>query len=107
MTNVKLVKFRFKPNSKQFWLDWSAELERRRQEVIATLKSEGVVSESCFISETGEELYYFMESEDLEKARVAASQSTHLIDVEHKEAKEKSLEFVAKLEPLFHFENRD
>ena len=49
MTNVKLVKFKFKPEAKEIWLDWSEELKRRKEEVIATLKNEGVVSESCFI----------------------------------------------------------
>lgn len=107
MTKAKLIKFKFKPNTKQIWLDWSEELKRRKEEVIATLKNEGVVSESCFLSEDGEYVYYFMEAEDFEKAKNAVLINSHPIDVDHKKARENSLELVAKLECLFHFENHD
>ena len=107
MTKAKLVKFKFKPNGKQIWLDWAAELKRRQVEVIETLKNEGVVSESCFLSEDGESVYYFMESEDFDKVKKAVHESTYIIDAEHKQNRQSSLEFVAELECLFHFENRD
>ena len=106
MTQVSLYKFAFKPNAKQAWLNWSEELKRRKDEVLATLKDEGVVSEACFISPDGEHVYYFMEAEDFEKVKNAATQSTHPIDAEHKTVRLNSLEFVAKLDCLFHFENR-
>lgn len=106
MTKAKLIKFKFKSDAKQVWLDWSEELKRKKNEVIETLKNEGVVSESCFISEDGESVYYFMESEDFEKARNAVTDNPHPIDGDHKKARESSLEFVAKLECLFHFDNR-
>jgi L-rhamnose mutarotase len=107
MTKAKLIKFKFKPNAKQIWLDWSEELKRRREEVVATLKNEGVVSESCFLSEDGEYVYYFMEAEDFEKAKDAVTNNPHQIDGDHKNAREGSLELVAKLDCLFHFENHD
>jgi L-rhamnose mutarotase len=107
MTNVKLARFRFKPDAKQNWLDWSEELKRRKEEVVATLKNEGVVSESCFISNDGNEIFYFMAAEDFEKARKAVVENPHPIDRDHKEARESSLEFVEQLDLLFHFENRD
>lgn len=106
MTNVKLAKFRFKSIQKQAWLNWAEELKRRRDEVVATLQNEGVVSESCFISEDGESVYYFMEAEDFERAKGAASNSIHPIDSDHKKARADSLEFVAELDCLFHFDNR-
>jgi L-rhamnose mutarotase len=106
MTKAKLIKFKFKPGAKQIWLDWSEELKQRKNEVIATLKNEGVVSESCFISEDGKYVYYFMEAEDFEKAKNAVLNNPHPIDVDHKKAGESSIELVAKLECLFHFENR-
>ncbi len=107
MTKAKLAKFRFKSDGKQIWLDWSKELRRRKDEVIATLKNEGVVSESCFISEDGEYVYYFMEAEDFEKAKKAVIENPHPIDSDHKRARENSLELVAKLDCLFHFDNRE
>ncbi len=107
MTNAKLFKFKFKSSQKQVWLDWSEELKRRKDEVISTLKNEGVVSESCFISEDGEYVYYFMEAEDFEKAKSAVIINPHPIDIDHKKARESSLEFIEKLECLFHFDNHD
>jgi L-rhamnose mutarotase len=107
MTTVKLVRFKFKPDAKQIWIDWSEELKRRREEVIETLKNEGVVSESCFISRDGEEVFYFMEAEDFEKAKNAVTDNPHPIDKDHKIARESSLEFVERMAPLFHFENRN
>ncbi len=107
MTKAKLVKLKFKSGGKQVWLDWAEELKRRRDEVIETLKNEGVVSESCFISEDGEEIYYFMEAEDFEKAQKASLNSTFPIDIDHKKAREKSLERVGRLDCLFHFDNRE
>lgn len=106
MTEVKLIKFTFKPGKKQVWLDWCEQLKKRQAEVIETLKHEGVVSESCFISEDGLSLYYFMEAESFEKAKEAISKSTFKIDVEHKAAREVSIEFVEKLSCLFHFSNK-
>jgi len=103
MSQVKLVKFKFKPEGKQTWLDWSEELKRRKDEVIATLKDEGVRSESCFLDSDGETLYYFMEAEDFEKVRTAADKSTHPIDADHKVARQTSLEKIESLEVLFHF----
>lgn len=105
MTQVKLFRLKFKPNSKQIWLDWSKELLRRKDEVITTLKNEGVVSESCFLSPNGEDVYYFMEADDFEKATKAVNENPHPIDVEHKKARTSSLELIEKTECLFHFEN--
>lgn len=65
------------------------------------------MSESCFISNDGEEVFYFMEAVDFEKVRNAVTENPHPIDVDHKKARENSLELVERLEPLFHFENRD
>ncbi len=107
MTNASMVHFNFKPDKKQVWLDWSEELKKRREEVIVTLKDEGVLSESCFISEDGESIYYFMEAEDVDKVNKVFASSTHLIDADHKKAMSESLQRVSKLECLFHIENRD
>jgi hypothetical protein len=59
------------------------------------------------MSEDGDSVFYFMEAEDFEKAKLAVSTKSHQIDHDHKEARESSLELVARLECLFHFTNRD
>lgn len=105
MSQVQLVKFRFKPGKKQVWLDWSKELMRRKAEVMATLRDEGVLSESCYISENGEEIYYFMEVEDFDKVLEVVRKSPHPIDHDHRLAKKESIERVGVLECLFQFEN--
>lgn len=106
MSQVILVKFLFKEGGKQIWLDWAMELKRRKDEVIETLKEEGVLLEACFISQNRDEVYYFMQATDFEKAKDVVSKSTHIIDIEHKEKKGKSLVYVEKMGCLFNFENK-
>lgn len=106
MTHVRLVKLRFKAGQGQTWLDWCEELKRRKNEVVETLKNEGVLSEACFLSEDEQCVYYFMEAEDFEKGRAAFEKSQHPIDAEHKAKRTQSLERVGELKELFHFENR-
>ena len=106
MTQVKLVKLKLKEGNEQIWLDWCEELKQRKNEVIETLKNEGVLSESCFLSEDEKCIYYFMEAENFEKAKSSVEKSNFKIDAEHKKKRALSLEKVAQLKELFHFENR-
>jgi len=106
MSQVKLIKIKLKENGKQIWLDWSAELMRRKEEVLATLKNEKVLSESCFLSEDEECVYYFMEAEDFERAKEVVKNNPHPIDLDHQKAKAGSLGEGKPLKCLFHFENR-
>jgi L-rhamnose mutarotase len=106
MTQVKLVKIRLKEGHEHIWLDWCEELKRRKSEVIETLKSEGVLSESCFLSEDEKCIYYFMEAESFEKAKAAVEKSTFKIDAEHRKKRALSLEESQHLTQLFHFETR-
>lgn len=106
MSEVRMAKFIFKPNGKQIWLDWCEELKKRSEEVIETLKNEGVYTEACFISPQENAVYYFIEMEDVEKAKQAFARSTFLIDAEHRKARQISLEKVEEFKPLFYFENK-
>ena len=106
MTKVKLVKLKLKEGNEQSWLDWCKELKQRKNEVIETLKNEGVLSESCFLSEDEKCVYYFMEAKDFDKTKDAVKKSNLKIDAQHKEKRNLSLEKVAQLKELFHFENR-
>lgn len=107
MTQVKLFKLKLKKGNEHLWLDWCEELKSREPEVIETLKNEGVVSESCFLSEDEKCVYYFMEAQDFEYAKQAVQNSHFKIDAEHRKRRELSLEIVAELKELFHFENRN
>ena len=50
--------------------DWAAELNRRADEVLATLRDEGVVVESVFLEQTasGDFLIYYMKAQSIERA---------------------------------------
>ena len=89
------------------WLKWRQELKGRKKEIVATLVNEKMVSESCFLSEDNQFVFYFMEAEDFAHARKAADLSPFPIDSEHRKIRDACLEPVGKLEELFHFENRD
>ena len=106
MSQARLVRLKFKPGKEQIWLNWCQELMRRTDEVMQTLRNEGTLSESSFVSQDGESVYCFMEVEDLERAKYAFQNSTFRIDKEHRAARMASLEFVEELSPLFHFRNR-
>ncbi len=103
MSQVVLAKFIFKSGGKEIWLEWTKTLKSRQDEVLETPKQEGVFSEACFISKEGNEIYYFMEAEDFDRAQAVVAKSTFKIDAEHKATRLKSLELVEKMECLFHF----
>lgn len=106
MTEVKLVKLRLKEGNEHIWFEWCEELKQRRGEVMETLRNEGVLSESCFLSEDEKCVYYFMEAESFEKAKATVEKSTFRIDTEHGEKRALSLEKSEQLSELFHFEVR-
>lgn len=106
MSEVRLVKFVFKEDGEKTWLDWCQELKRRENEVQETLENEGVYSESCFLSENEKCIYYFMEVENIEKARAANRSSNLKIDTEHREYRLNTLKKSEELKQLFHFSNK-
>ena len=61
------VKVRLKPGSLPRVQAWAAELNNRRDEVMATLRDEGVVIESVFLD--GEALVYYLKAKDLAHAQ--------------------------------------
>ncbi len=106
MAQIELRKFRFKSGKKQEWIDWSGEMNRRREEVLQTLRNEGVLLEACFLSLEEDCIYYLIAAESFDKARAAFETSRYPIDEEHRRHKGGSVEEVGKLRCLFHFENR-
>lgn len=106
MAEVRLVKFRFKPDGRKKWLAWSEELKRRAEEVFQTLRDEGVVVEACFLAPEEDAVYYFVAAENLAQAEQTWRRSPHVIDREHMQAKSTALEPGVPLECLFFFDNR-
>ncbi len=77
--------------------------EAHENEVLQTLRNEGVNSEACFFSDDGESVYYFIEAESLEKAHATGRRSTVPIDKRHRLISESSLEGVERMKTLFNF----
>lgn len=67
--------------------EWATTLNERRDEVLATLRDEGVFVETVFLedSEAGAFLIYFIKAMDLACANEVAAKSTHAIDAFHKQ----------------------
>ncbi len=103
MTQVELVRLKIKPGEKKEWLEWCEELKLRENEVLETLRNEGVVSEACFLSPDDESVYYFIEAESLETAHATGRRSVLPIDKQHRLISESSLERAQRMKPLFNF----
>lgn len=104
MSKIKLIKLRVKAGQKNNWLKWTVELKKRRREVLHTLKKEGMLSEACFISKNGKDIYYFMETtKDFSVINKVFAESKNKIDIEHKKITSKTLKLNEELIELFNF----
>lgn len=67
---------------------WFKELRNRQDEVLETMRNEGVVVESAFIDKRDEDFYiiYYMKANNVEKAYEVFSKSTSPIDIYFKES---------------------
>jgi uncharacterized protein DUF6176 len=99
------VRVRLRPGSLARVLDWAAELNARRDEVVATLRDEGVRIESVFLD--GDTLVYYMRADSIERAREVYARSTHAIDAYHQRFKDETFDEQTPLELLVDFENLD
>ena len=103
------VRVRLKPGSLGRVHEWATELRTRSEEVLATLRNEGVLVESAFLGsdEQGDFLIYYMKARSLEEAHEAVKGSTHSIDKYHQQFKVETWESRTPLELLIDFENFD
>ena len=101
------VKVRLKPGSLSGVREWATELRTRSDEVLATLRAEGVVVESAFFGsdDQGHFLVYYMKARSVEQAREAARGSSHPIDEYHQQFKADTWDSRTPLELLIDFEN--
>jgi hypothetical protein len=105
--DTQCVKIRLKPNSIERVREWASELRARPDEVLATLRDEGVLVESVFLDSTadGEFLIYYVKAKSIEAAREAVQRSTHPIDTYHQQFKTDTWEARTLLQLLIDFEN--
>jgi len=97
------VKVRLKPGSLPRVQAWAAELNNRRDEVMATLRDEDVVIESVFLD--GDELVYYLKARDAAHAQAVYARSQHAIDEYHRRFKDETFGERRTLELLVDFEN--
>lgn len=105
-TETQCSRFRLKPGSVPRVREWAAELMRRRDEVMATLRDETVRVESAFLESTldGDFLVYYMRVDDSERSAVAAAQSTHAIDAYHRAFMDEVIDGRQSLELMIDFD---
>ncbi|HEU4450452.1 MAG TPA: DUF6176 family protein [Gaiellaceae bacterium] len=103
------MKVRLKPGALPRVWEWAAELKRRRDEVNATLRDEGVILESVFLDQTddGDFLIYYMKAHSLDEAARVAQHSRHAIDRFHQDFKRETWESRTSLTPLIEFSQPD
>jgi Family of unknown function (DUF6176) len=104
---TRCARFRLRPGSVERVREWAAELNRRTDEVLATLRDERVAIESAFLDRAsdGDFLAYYMRAASIEGARDTAARSTHAIDQYHRRLMEEVVESSERLELLIDFEN--
>lgn len=97
---------RLKPGSLPRVREWAAELTRRRDEVMATLRDETARIETVFLESNadGDFLVYYMRVDDADANRRAVERSTHAIDVYHRSMMQEVVESRHLLEPLVDFD---
>ena len=101
------VKVRLRRGSIERVREWADELNRRSDEVLETLREEGVAIEAAFLDRTseGDFLIYFMKAQSLEAAQEVGRRSQHPIDDYHQRFKADVWESAEVLEPQIDFEN--
>jgi hypothetical protein len=101
------LKIRLKPDSLDRVHEWARELHARPDEVLATLRDEGILVESVFLdsTEAGDFLIYYVKSRNVDAAGEVVQRSVHTIDAYHQKFKRDTWEARAPLELLIDFEN--
>jgi hypothetical protein len=97
------VRVRLAPGSLPRVFEWAAELNTRRDEVLATLRDEGVRIESVFLD--GETLVYYLKADSVDHAREVYDRSAHAIDAYHRRFKDETFVEQTQLPLLIDFEN--
>jgi Family of unknown function (DUF6176) len=103
---TRCIKIRLRDDSEPRVLEWAAELNRRREEVLDTLRAEGVVFETAFLDHQADGVYliYIMRSDNFESAHSIAARSVSPIDQYHLSFKTDCWETRTMLKQLIDFE---
>ena len=100
---IKLGIRKVKPEEVGRLREWMAQLDKRREEVRATFRQEGVTHEQVYLlnASDGPIMVYAMEAPDHDRAAKAFMESALPIDAEHKAILKQVLAGPASCELLF------
>jgi len=107
---VTLARAPIEPGKTDRLREWYAELHEREDEVLETLRHEGVYTETAFVHTVDGDpyLYVYLEAGDVEAAKAAGDEEEFRIDEEHHDVLESCLEGPwEELEPIGHYTNPD
>ncbi|MGL4610296.1 MAG: DUF6176 family protein [Trueperaceae bacterium] len=109
MQQLHCVRIKLKPNSLDRVREWAAEITRRKEEALETLRDESIFLESFFLEKAsdGDYLIGYIRAESLEQSREAVKKSTHALDDYHQEFKKACWESGEKLEVLVDLDRVD
>ena len=95
-------RIKLKPGSLDRVREWAAEITRRKEEALATLRDEGAVLECFFLEHAsdGDYLIGVMTAQSFGASRAAFERSVHSIDAYHQQFKRDAWESGERLELL-------
>ena len=99
---TRCIKIKLKPHSLEKVREWTRTINERKDEVLATLRDEGVIVEAVFLDQNseGDFLIYVMKAENFEQAMEVFEKSVHPIDEYHRKFKNETWEEGTPLEML-------
>lgn len=102
-------RIQLKPDSVARVREWAATLSSRPDEVLETLRNEGIYLECAFLDQRadGDWLVYVIKAEDIAKAWEAYGKSTLPIDEYHRSVMAEVALQRENLEPLVQFDRHD
>jgi uncharacterized protein YdaT len=110
MSEVKLARKRVVPGKADRLREWYAELQDREDEILETLRHDGVYTETAFLPSSGGEthLYVYMEAPDLEAALASGDEESFEVHEQHHAVLAETLTGEWEdLAPIAHFRNPD
>jgi len=99
---TRAFRIKLKPDSIDRVREWAAEIMRRRDEALETMRDETVALECFFLERAadGDYLIGVMTAESFERSQQAVRESVHAIDAYHQQFKRDTWESVEPLELL-------
>jgi hypothetical protein len=99
---VRCIRVKLKRNSQKQVKNWFSELNSRKDEVLESLKNEGIIVESAFLDKinNSDYLIYYIKAESIKNALKIFQESSLPIDQFYKDQWKQFCEEILVLDPL-------